>query len=269
MTINIEKALFVLGAQKAGTTWLRKQLLTHPGMALSPIKEFHYFSEKHLPGVADWSADHRLEQLNDYERANAAEIKTLVTSSRMLSEENYRKLLGAHPGKYVGDFSPEYCMLPESALREISSLASGVTKCVMVLRHPVERLVSHLSMKREKLIDVNHLRILEKGDGFLARSRYEAIIPTLQKCFRDLLLIDFKDISMDPARVMRGVLKYLDLDEGADAYISAANLHAKVFETPVKLTMNDFPADVQSFIQKELEQSIGFYERLFQAHQFY
>jgi len=37
-----EPTLFLIGAQKAGTTWLWKMLEQHPGTSLPSQKELHY-----------------------------------------------------------------------------------------------------------------------------------------------------------------------------------------------------------------------------------
>jgi hypothetical protein len=38
-----------VGAQKAGTTWLFDYLGRHPDVAMSPIKELHYFDQIFRP----------------------------------------------------------------------------------------------------------------------------------------------------------------------------------------------------------------------------
>jgi hypothetical protein len=43
----------VIGAQKAGTTWLYAQLQNHPQVWLPPIKEIHYFDRSRRPLVLD------------------------------------------------------------------------------------------------------------------------------------------------------------------------------------------------------------------------
>ena len=67
-----EAAYFVgIGAAKAGTSWLADYLAGHPEVALSPIKELHYFDAMHLRGqVADWNGKWRkiLTELEEKQR---------------------------------------------------------------------------------------------------------------------------------------------------------------------------------------------------------
>ena len=37
----------VIGAQRAGTTWLHRVLSEHPALWLTPVKELHYFDKPH------------------------------------------------------------------------------------------------------------------------------------------------------------------------------------------------------------------------------
>ncbi len=37
----------VIGAQRAGTTWLHRVLRQHPALWLPPLKELHYFDSLH------------------------------------------------------------------------------------------------------------------------------------------------------------------------------------------------------------------------------
>jgi hypothetical protein len=43
------KFMVGVGAQKAGTTWLFDYLGRHPDVAMSPIKELHYFDQIFRP----------------------------------------------------------------------------------------------------------------------------------------------------------------------------------------------------------------------------
>jgi len=44
----INNLFLSVGAMKAGTTWLYKQLQYHPEIYFTPEKEIHYFANKHL-----------------------------------------------------------------------------------------------------------------------------------------------------------------------------------------------------------------------------
>jgi hypothetical protein len=47
----------VIGAQRAGTTWLHQVLRRHPSLWLPPVKELHYFDK--LSHQHTWDDDKR------------------------------------------------------------------------------------------------------------------------------------------------------------------------------------------------------------------
>lgn len=49
MPSTSDTMFFVLGAQKAGTTWLHKYLSGHPQVSMGPVKEYSYFGYFHRP----------------------------------------------------------------------------------------------------------------------------------------------------------------------------------------------------------------------------
>jgi hypothetical protein len=54
---------FVIGAQKAGTTWLMNQLTYHPQIWCPIVKELFYFDEFYGRGDVSWAAAALANQL--------------------------------------------------------------------------------------------------------------------------------------------------------------------------------------------------------------
>lgn len=111
---------FVIGGtQKGGTTALAQFLQGHPELCLSKHKEPHFFDAPDFPTWTDPAQRDRL-----YRRAFS---KDWV-------------------GKRVGEATPIYMYLPEVAER--IRAYNPAMKWVLLLRHPVERAISHYRMER-------------------------------------------------------------------------------------------------------------------------
>src|ERR1700759_3980060 len=51
-----------IGAQKAGTSWLDRNLRRHPKLWLPPMKELQFFSHLYLPAARKWTTRQRQEK---------------------------------------------------------------------------------------------------------------------------------------------------------------------------------------------------------------
>ena len=151
-----------VGAAKAGTSWLYRQLSRHPEVHLRSIKELHFFDALENGRVDRELAKHKREQ--------AALLARLAGDGRTPSEEQAKRLkdradwmdvleFGADDdtayidylhgeagnAKVVGDLTPAYALLPEERLSQMARMSRDV-RVVYLLRDPVERLWSHVRM---------------------------------------------------------------------------------------------------------------------------
>ncbi len=161
---------YVVGATKAGTTWLFRYLQGHPDCHLRTVKELHYFDALdfderafHLRGL-----DRRLSELRDQLlvaprdqllvaprdrlddlQRQIADHLDLIALHRRDGEDvpAYLEYLNRGRGGQllIGDVTPAYSLLSERRLAQMATLAP-VTRFVYVLRDPVSRLWSHLRM---------------------------------------------------------------------------------------------------------------------------
>jgi hypothetical protein len=104
----------VVGAQKAGTTALFEHLGEEPDLALSDVKEVHYFDDDGL----DWAAP-------DHDR--------------------YHRHFPPADGRLRGEATPIYVYWPNS-LERIRAYNPDV-RLILMLRDPVERAWSHWRME--------------------------------------------------------------------------------------------------------------------------
>ena len=151
--------LFCIGATKAGTTWLHDYLARHPSCRFRAVKETHWFDKVAAGEAASW-ADELMVTAEWMEREGAekgdAELAACGRDHRELAGALRRNggdpddlvawlVDGAGDARVVGDVTPAYALLPEETLAGMARL-SGNVRFLYVLRDPVARLWSHVSM---------------------------------------------------------------------------------------------------------------------------
>jgi hypothetical protein len=115
-----QRKLFIVGAQKAGTTALHAYLSRHADVTMSANKELHFFDDDTL----DWTSP-------PYERweSHFARARTSV----------------------IGEATPIYCYWP-NAIKRLRAY-DPEARIIMLLRHPTFRAHSHWRMQRKRNIE--------------------------------------------------------------------------------------------------------------------
>lgn len=151
-----------VGAAKAGTSWLHRQLSAHPECHFRTIKELHYFDAVDNDRVGRQLQHHRAQQIGLLERVTSGGTSTSEEQARRLADRgdwldvlerqgedvpSYLDYLHKDAGdaRLVGDMTPAYALLSEARLRQMAGMAVDV-RFLYLLRDPVERLWSHVRM---------------------------------------------------------------------------------------------------------------------------
>ncbi len=249
-----------VGAQKAGTTWLFKQIKNHPNFQMGVKKEMRVFSgyEPKNPN--------KLEE----RRVRAAKVIKSLREDHEKYFEYFAKLASPNEISHVGEITPIYCDLEESKfefIRDNLEKKNFEKKIVFLIRDPYKRVLSQFrfnlkrsffpsmtskerdskikenpnliadNFKEEKIIQ--ELRKSSKQEKFRKRTRYEIIIPKLLKVFKkEEVFIDFfEDMFNDGFR---------------DRFIKFSNLKdlSMDFDTPSNISpkLNPLPSEVKSEI---------------------
>jgi len=174
----------VIGAQRAGTTWLHRVLRQHPSLWLPPVKELHYFDR----------LDTTRTILDPKERRRVG-LKQLLSLDpwlvsywlRARSDEWYARLFrdAKAKGLVAGEITPAYATLDETVLRRIKGLNDNI-KLIFVMRDPVERAWSAVNNAAKKGIDASTVEKSIKRareSGAAARSAYGDTIRRLEAVF--------------------------------------------------------------------------------------
>ena len=178
----------IIGAAKAGTTWLHENLDCHPEI---------YMARR--PGCLD-----------------PTEVRYFTQGFRR-PLKYYSDLFLPGKDKIKGDKSPSYHTLPASRIRFIRSLMPSV-RLIFFMRNPVERAWSHavmnlVKLKGQKIGEIapsqfyNHFtRTKQQEQGFYTRilDRWKRFFPDEQ-----IYIGIYEEIASDPIRVLRDVCAHI------------------------------------------------------------
>jgi Sulfotransferase family len=207
----------VVGAQRAGTTWLHRVLRQHPSLWLPPVKELHYFDRLETKRTI----------LDPKERRRVG-LKRLLSLDpwlidywlRARSDEWYARLFrdAQARGLIAGEITPAYATLNEKVLRRVQRMNDKI-KLIFVMRDPVERAWSAVNNAAKKgaadasTVEGSVKRARESGA--VARSAYadtirrlEAVFPASQVhyCF-------FDDLRDQPEALTSDLLSFLGVEQ--------------------------------------------------------
>lgn len=222
----------VIGAQKAGTTWLDRNLRTHPEIWLPPEKEIHFFdlprplpfaSLQYAPdrSVRHW-ARHRLQR--DWEKVQRGEqsqdwYRRYYHAPR--SWPWYRSLFSPNAGQVAGEATPRYAVITR---RKIAAIRRRMPKLkiIYLLRDPIDRMWSDLAMFHDRRFGgAGTHQVIEAADSVflkkpqnLQHSRYADNLRRWEEYFpRDQIFTGFLDeIASYPGTLLRRIFSFLGVD---------------------------------------------------------
>jgi hypothetical protein len=186
----------IISPPKTGSTWLAANLARHPEIFVPAIKEVKYFSNYHWQDLS-WYLGHFQDG----------------------------------QGCVKGEASPSYALLPRRTIQRIHALFPKI-KLIFLMREPITRAWSHAKHNykfgeanfqhcRAKLNHIanetwrenfTHDWPLASGDYLGQLRRWLSVFPTSQ-CFVGF----YEMIKTDPARLLRRILAFLEVEPGTDA----------------------------------------------------
>jgi len=226
-----DKLYLNIGAMKAGTTWLYRQLEQHPDIVFSKEKELHYLSYRD-GNKSCLSPNYKAKRRNNaFTRFNgdkaSSDYKQLLLWYDSYMEANmddnwYRSrfpqpLATQH---YCADFSNLTCLVSESTWDAILAMAEQV-KVSYVLRNPYDRIWSHFKfhhqMQQAKVnpetLTESDFRAFDKRNQTLLHSCYSQHIDRMRQHLssEDFKLIAYDDINLRPDVLLNKLESFLGL----------------------------------------------------------
>lgn len=205
-----------VGAQKAGTSWLYRQLESHPDFWMPPVKELHYFDElSRVPPV-------RSARARDKEGRHFLENVRCLSERSHLALEEYGRLFASKRSLISGDITPAYSTLNDEIVERVVNQFPNL-KVVFMARDPVERAWSQLSMG-VRLGTINRFDATDPEEvirnllnpGVLIRSHPSKIVARWKRYVRpeNFRVYFFDDLKENPAELRRTILYFLGGDPG-------------------------------------------------------
>lgn len=190
----------IIGAQKAGTTWLRTQLGQHPDVYMAP-REVHFFDKEYnfARGV-EWYASHFAE----------AGAKTAGEKTPEYLWANGRRIGGHLPDvhrriHHVLPHAKLIAVLRDPVLRAVSALHHVIRHGGVSPRHSADDLL----LGRKQHLLANHA-ILEKGLYAEQLRAYMDLFPPEQM----LVLVFEEDVVAHPREGLARTCRFLGVDSG-------------------------------------------------------
>jgi hypothetical protein len=232
----------VIGAQKAGTTWLDRNLRDHPQVWLPPEKEIHYFDlPPLLPFAALIGAPVRAARYWIRARLKRDWVKVKEGSQSFkwyiqyyfFPRTNfwYRSLFEPSPRQICGEATPRYATLNEKKIYRIKQMMPNL-KLIYLLRDPLDRMWSDMAMFQRPRFggqginksNQETIRNFLANPHNLAHSRYDQNISIWLKYFKaDQMFIGFQEeIRESPQELLIRLAKFLSIDpEGFGTFQNA------------------------------------------------
>jgi hypothetical protein len=255
-----EPDFLCVGMVKAATDWLFDQLLHHPDFWIPPVKELRYLRQP-IPVM-----DNTLRKLSHYKpkgRPNTydpnlaflKEAAALAGQPRDL--DKYARLFRFKDNRLSGDISPGYYDLEEDDIAEIAPQFPKL-KVVLMVREPLERVWSHLSMRyREGHFDAALLDDVNTFSRWFAESEVRRACFATQAARRwaeaapatSFRHFFFDDVEATPACVRANIITYLGGNPRKKSgklqagYNRKANLPKLPMSEPIKAYLLDQLAD--------------------------
>jgi Sulfotransferase domain len=203
-----------VGAQKAGTSWLYRQLELHPDFWMPPVKELHYLDQlSKIKRIHD-------PRCEDQRDASFMECMQNLRGQFYLDLDNYGRLFQHKGERLSGDISPAYSTLNDEIIERVVNYFPTL-KVVFLARDPVERAWSQLSMG-VRLGMINKFDAANPEEvvcnllnpGVLIRSHPSKIVARWKRYVRpeNFRVYFFDDLKENPAELRQSILRFLGGD---------------------------------------------------------
>jgi Sulfotransferase family len=210
--------VIVIGAHKAGTTTIHALLDSHPEIAMSVVKETNH----HCPNL--WPL---LQHVRSFSKKEIERLHAKNESAHIGVVKDRAAFASVFPlrveSKYCGEASPFYLRSLDAA-KNIAQFRPD-TRIIVVLRDPIERLLSHYAMEVRdaripepiELAIQEELQALKLGQlpfhGLLDSGLYGQGISRFLEYFsiEQILMLDFAELS-DTQRLTSDIADFLRID---------------------------------------------------------
>ena len=242
----------IIGAQKAGTTWLQRNLQTHPDVWMPPEKELHYFDEKARleggilrrlrgddPADRRWrrQAKSRLKQSpKKLTRADVAwDLKYFFGKP---GDEWYASLFDQGVGRITGETTPDYSILDKERISHVHSVMPDA-RIVLMMRSPLERPWSAMDMglrikgrSWDTLEDERVYRRFDRGRTRMMTNYLRTLHNWKSFYPAERIFVGFlEDVHFFPEELLRRLYDFLGADSSSEYRVITRKIHSGFQDT--------------------------------------
>ncbi len=236
MTIANGPNLYVLGAPRAGTTYLFSALSQSPDVYVPPLKEPHFHLRDHwqLQGPEREAFTKPLQQYH-------AGKKKSVWGGMETDEQAYRDFYA--PGsaaKFRMEGTPNYFREADLIAQSIDGFVDEPVFAIAIVRNPVERIVSHYRLFRqlgwetldfEAAIHAGPERVAKGWAGtwdYVRYSEYAEPSARWAEVLGDRFrVVSYSDLSFSPRALLADLSGWLGIAEGDELPLNTFNSAAR------------------------------------------
>ncbi|WP_338456284.1 sulfotransferase [uncultured Alteromonas sp.] len=223
----------VIGAQKAGTTWLDKMFKSHPEIWTPVVKELQFFNSLYMEDAFKWTPRHRSSHAskaigfvsNNSNNIDWAIIKQAVHigEPENVDYQWYETVFDFAPeGNIKGEMTPEYSLLQHEHINSVKQKYPNL-KIIFVMRDPVQRALSGIRMRllqngfdassTQSDID-NFVKSCASDWDVIERGNYQNIIDKWTFHFGDenFLPLLSDDLKIDGKKQLEKLSKFLGIE---------------------------------------------------------
>jgi|GEM_PF-4855090 len=254
-------SFLVIGAKKAGTTWLYDVLKQHPDIWLTPKKEMlvNFFFDPLLVNHYRKIYFDQLKAGQFMDKAMTEDPGTLAFINHYFDNVQpdmnwYRRCFTDFSGgRVTGDIDPNLYILPQQRINELATVFPNM-KVMLILRNPAKRGWSHLKMTLTKRfgeeatkLTPKDLRLVMSDPTIVKLSEFSAMVPLWQDAFQDrLLLSSYDQLCLHPKDFISQTLAHIGVEDRA--------ISAPASNVGVKWSMPEELKDMlPAFYKKELD----------------
>jgi hypothetical protein len=186
-----KQPIFILGvgAQKAGTSWLHKQLSRLSNVNFGVLKEYHIWDALYVGHCDRWIVDHPTG------KPPLEILRYLMQTGKDAYEKYFYGLIGDKI-RLTGDITPSYAALNKFQLQVVKSRLESVgftVKVIFLMRDPVSRNWSALRFYNRQRINRGNIlasQLVEQFEKFYSsqevidRVSYDKTVPAIYGAFR-------------------------------------------------------------------------------------
>ncbi len=245
----------IAGPQRTGTTWIYRNLVTHPHLFLPSTKEIYYFSTLGKSEHPKYQFDCLEDYLRIFRESGKAHVKKTY--------DTLRRCGVLYNPRLIGEATATYATIREEIIAEIALLNPNI-RVVLMLRDPVERTWSHAKkelLRRlgpdEKVAESAYREFFEQA-GQVRRSAMQDVIDRWRAHlpYNQVYLGDYRHLCADPRRFLDDLCEFL----GAPLPKRFNSPHLRSTINPTSRAA--MPEALEAWLRERLANDLGSYRAL-------